>query len=211
VVAVDGSPVAGLEPGGEPQREPEEKGQRGVQGDRPVGEAAVEVHGRADDRHLADDETDEQGQEEVHGKGETSEWGLAGSWRWLVSAGDERYASDRGGQRLVSHGTARCAPSHLSPDIESAPSMPDDPTRPPLPPARRVPLPGRGTTWVVEAGPERAPTLVLLHGLGATAALNWFRSIRPLGARFRVLALDQRAPGRGIRPNRPSRLKDCPP
>src|SRR5439155_25221842 len=90
-------------------------------------------------------------------------------------------------------------------------SMPDDPIRPPLPPGRRVPLPGRGTTWVVEAGPERAPTLVLLHGLGATAALNWFRSIRPLGARFRALAIDQRAPGRGIRPNRPSRLKDCPP
>ena len=35
-------------------------------------------------------------------------------------------------------------------------------------------LKGRGSIRVVEyKGPEGAPTLILLHGLAATGALNW--------------------------------------
>lgn len=74
---------------------------------------------------------------------------------------------------------------------------------------RPVVLPGRGDTVVRDIpGPEGAPALVLLHGLGATARLNWGRCFRPLSQHFRVLALDHRGHGRGIRTRR-FRLADC--
>jgi pimeloyl-ACP methyl ester carboxylesterase len=57
-------------------------------------------------------------------------------------------------------------------------------------------------------GPPGAPTVVLLHGLGATAGLNWFAGFHPLGERYRVVALDHRGHGRGIRTRR-FRLADC--
>jgi 3-oxoadipate enol-lactonase len=76
-----------------------------------------------------------------------------------------------------------------------------------------VSLAGRGTTFVRElAGPADAatrPTLLLLHGWTATADLNWFRCYEALGRRYRVLALDQRGHGRGIRSRRVFRLEDC--
>ena len=58
------------------------------------------------------------------------------------------------------------------------------------------------------AGPEGAPVLVLLHGLGATASLNWGRCYRPLSEHFRVLSLDHRGHGRGLRTRR-FRLEQC--
>ena len=71
-------------------------------------------------------------------------------------------------------------------------------------------LPGRGTTFARDVpGPPGAPTLVLLHGLGATADLNWFRSFAALGRYFRVLALDHRGHGQGIRVGARFRLADC--
>ena len=71
-------------------------------------------------------------------------------------------------------------------------------------------LPGRGTTFVRDiTGPPGAPTLILLHGLGATADLNWFRSFAALGRYFRVLALDHRGHGQGIRVGARFRLADC--
>ena len=80
-----------------------------------------------------------------------------------------------------------------------------------LPDGRRVPLPRRGDTWVREiAGPTSdAPTALLLHGLGATGALNWFPAFGPLARHFRVVAMDHRGHGRGIRSRRPFRLEDC--
>jgi 3-oxoadipate enol-lactonase len=79
-----------------------------------------------------------------------------------------------------------------------------------LPAGRAVRLPGRGTTFVREAsGPEGAPVLVLLHGWTATSGLNWFACFQPLSRLFRVIALDQRGHGRGIRSRRPFRLEDC--
>jgi 3-oxoadipate enol-lactonase len=50
---------------------------------------------------------------------------------------------------------------------------------------------------------------MLLHGWTATAGLNWFACFEPLGRSFRVVALDQRGHGRGIRSLRPFRLEDC--
>jgi 3-oxoadipate enol-lactonase len=85
---------------------------------------------------------------------------------------------------------------------------PSDP--PPLPSGRAIDLPGRGTTFVREVpGPRGAPTVMLLHGLAATADLNWFRAFEPLGAHFRVVTLDHRGHGRGIRSREPFRLSTC--
>jgi len=82
---------------------------------------------------------------------------------------------------------------------------------PPLPPGRTLTLPGRGTTFVRDLpGPTPdAPTVFLLHGLGATADINWFPSYFPLGRHFRVVAMDHRGHGQGIRSWRPFRLEDC--
>jgi pimeloyl-ACP methyl ester carboxylesterase len=58
-------------------------------------------------------------------------------------------------------------------------------------------------------GPRRAPTVILLHGLAATGGLNWFAAFGPLAQHFRVLALDHRGHGRGLRTSEPFRLEDC--
>lgn len=79
-----------------------------------------------------------------------------------------------------------------------------------LPPGRRVDLPGRGTTFVRELpGPPGAPVIVLLHGWTVSADLNWFASYEALGRRYRVLAMDHRGHGRGLRARRRFRLADC--
>ena len=58
-------------------------------------------------------------------------------------------------------------------------------------------------------GPPNAPTVILLHGWTATAALNFSRGLGPLSAKYRVLAMDLRGHGRGIRPRPFFRLEDC--
>ena len=81
---------------------------------------------------------------------------------------------------------------------------------PDLPPGAAMELPGRGTTFVRSLpGPPGAPTLVLLHGWTASADLNWFRCYEPLGEQYRVLALDHRGHGKGIRSKKTFRLEDC--
>jgi 3-oxoadipate enol-lactonase len=72
-----------------------------------------------------------------------------------------------------------------------------------------VSLPGRGDTWVWDTGGSSgAPALLLVHGWTSTAALTWWPAFRRLGRDFRVLAMDQRGHGRGIRTRR-FRLEDC--
>ena len=82
--------------------------------------------------------------------------------------------------------------------------------RPRLPPGAAMELPGRGTTFVRRiAGPPNAPTVLLLHGWTASADLNWFTCYRPLSQHYRVVALDHRGHGRGLRSKAPFRLEDC--
>lgn len=81
---------------------------------------------------------------------------------------------------------------------------------PRLPAGRAVTLSGRGTTFVREVpGPPGAHTVLLLHGWTASADLNWFASFHALGRDHRVVAMDHRGHGRGIRSRRRFRLADC--
>jgi pimeloyl-ACP methyl ester carboxylesterase len=74
-----------------------------------------------------------------------------------------------------------------------------------------IDLDGRGSTFACDIpGPRTdAPTLLLVHGLGATAMLNWAPAFQSLSNRFRVVALDLRGHGRSPAPERKFRLADC--
>jgi len=68
-----------------------------------------------------------------------------------------------------------------------------------MPGGREVDLPGRGTAFVrIADGPKGATTVLLVHGLFATADLNWSLAIPVLASRFRVVAPDLRGHGRGL-------------
>ena len=79
-----------------------------------------------------------------------------------------------------------------------------------LPPGFEIDLPGRGRIFVREkSGPMVAPTLLLLHGWTATSDLNWFTCFDALSEHFRVVAMDMRGHGRGIRTKSSFKLEDC--
>jgi len=80
-----------------------------------------------------------------------------------------------------------------------------------VPAGRPLDLPGRGTTFVREVpGPgPHAPVLMLLHGLAATGGVNWYTAFEALGRHYRVIAVDHRGHGRGIRSPARFRLADC--
>lgn len=59
------------------------------------------------------------------------------------------------------------------------------------------------------AGPPGAPTLLLLHGLGATGLLNWRPAMEPLARHYRVVVMDHRGHGSGMQIRQPFRLADC--
>lgn len=72
-----------------------------------------------------------------------------------------------------------------------------------LPEGKMVELPGRGSASVrIARGPAGAPTVLLLHGLMATADLNWSLAIPALATEFSVVAPDLRGHGRGMRTER---------
>lgn len=80
---------------------------------------------------------------------------------------------------------------------------------PQLPPGRLVIVPQRGEFVVRDSGGE-GPVVLLLHGWMFAADLNWWPSYRPLiEAGYRVIALDHRGHGRGLRTPAPFRLVDC--
>lgn len=78
-----------------------------------------------------------------------------------------------------------------------------------MPPARTLNVPGRGELFLRDTGVD-GPPVMLLHGWMVSADLNWQASYEPLAqAGYRVLAIDHRGHGRGLRPMTPFRLTDC--
>jgi len=84
------------------------------------------------------------------------------------------------------------------------------PVPPALPPGRVVNLPGRGEVFVRDSGgtSARAPVL-LLHGWTASADINFFQIYACLAESYRVIAMDLRGHGRGMRSVEPFSLEDC--
>ena len=68
---------------------------------------------------------------------------------------------------------------------------------------------GRSVAYRDFPGPPGAETVLLLHGVGTTADLNWAGSFAALRQRFRVVAPDLRGHGRSGCPSPDFRLEDC--
>jgi pimeloyl-ACP methyl ester carboxylesterase len=87
-------------------------------------------------------------------------------------------------------------------------------TKPPVPPTEMPPprtlrLPERGELFLRDTGGEGLPVM-LLHGWIVNADLNWWGAYDELRrAGYRVLAIDHRGHGRGLRQLEPFRLADC--
>lgn len=78
-----------------------------------------------------------------------------------------------------------------------------------LPPARTLIAPDRGELFLRDTG-GGGPTVMLLHGWMADADLNWCGAYGDLAAAgYRVLAIDHRGHGRGLRQMNDFRLADC--
>lgn len=78
-----------------------------------------------------------------------------------------------------------------------------------LPPVSLLPIAGRGELFVRDSGGD-GPPLILLHGWMFSADLNWGLSYGALtGAGYRVIAIDHRGHGRGLRTLERFRLRDC--
>ena len=76
-------------------------------------------------------------------------------------------------------------------------------------PARTVVVPGVGELFLRDSGGDGQPVM-LLHGWLVSADLNWNAAYAPLvEAGYRVLAIDHRGHGRGLRAAAPFRLVDC--
>ena len=79
----------------------------------------------------------------------------------------------------------------------------------PLPPGRTVVVPERGELFLRDSG-GRGPVVLLIHGWMFASDLNWGRQYAPLAAAgYRVLAMDLRGHGRGLRSGERFRLADC--
>jgi pimeloyl-ACP methyl ester carboxylesterase len=78
-----------------------------------------------------------------------------------------------------------------------------------MPKGRIVHVPGRGEFFVRDSCGDGTPVL-LLHGIIVSSDLNWVDVYGPLQqAGFRVLAMDVRGHGRGLRDYERFRLEDC--
>ncbi|MBV9194112.1 MAG: alpha/beta fold hydrolase [Solirubrobacterales bacterium] len=89
--------------------------------------------------------------------------------------------------------------------------VPPWPPEPPItmPPARIVEVPGRGEFFLRDTG-GGGRVVMLLHGWMATADINWWAVYGDLtDAGYRVLAIDHRGHGRGLRSLAPFRIADC--
>jgi pimeloyl-ACP methyl ester carboxylesterase len=81
-----------------------------------------------------------------------------------------------------------------------------------LPPARTLTVPGHGELFLRDGGDgdSSRPAVMLLHGWMVDADLNWCGAYADLAAAgYRVLAIDHRGHGRGLRQLGDFRLADC--
>ena len=84
------------------------------------------------------------------------------------------------------------------------------PVPPALPPGRVLNLPGRGEVFVRDSGGTRkSPPVLLLHGWTASADINFFPLYASVAESYRVIALDLRGHGRGLRSMEAFSLEDC--
>lgn len=100
------------------------------------------------------------------------------------------------------------AASRARPSRDSA-EMPVPP--PDLPLGRIMAVPGVGELFVRDtdpAAPSDKPVVVLLHGWLVPSDPNWYTAYGPLSEIARVIAIDHRGHGRGLRPGVPFRLSD---
>ncbi|MDQ3945992.1 MAG: bifunctional adenosylcobinamide kinase/adenosylcobinamide-phosphate guanylyltransferase [Actinomycetota bacterium] len=77
---------------------------------------------------------------------------------------------------------------------------------------RVVELPGRGEVFIRDTGPPAGGgdgAVLLLHGWTVSADLNWFTTFHELSPAYRVVALDHRGHGRGLRSEQPFSLEEC--
>jgi pimeloyl-ACP methyl ester carboxylesterase len=85
---------------------------------------------------------------------------------------------------------------------------PEPPIPPELPDARIEHVPDCGEVLVREIeGDPGEPTILLLHGWTLTADVNWFTVYDTIARHGRVLAIDQRGHGRGLRSEEPFTLE----
>ncbi|MBB3039302.1 alpha/beta fold hydrolase [Hoyosella altamirensis] len=77
-----------------------------------------------------------------------------------------------------------------------------------IPAPEPITLPGRGQTAIFDIGPRDAEPIILLHALSCTSLLTWYPSLPQLSRKYRVIGLDQRWHGAGIKSNTFS-LEDC--
>lgn len=90
----------------------------------------------------------------------------------------------------------------------AGPGVPEPPFA--LPPGHLVLVEGRGEFFVRDTGEADRPPVLLLHGWMFSSDLNWFTTYDALhDAGLRVIALDHRGHGRGLRGPEPFRLRDC--
>lgn len=95
----------------------------------------------------------------------------------------------------------------LLPSLGARRKTPEPPVE--MPPGRIVHVPGRGEHLLRDSGGDGPPVL-LLHGWMVSGDLNWFRTYEPLlRAGYRVLSVDHRGHGRGLRTPEKFRLVDC--
>lgn len=79
----------------------------------------------------------------------------------------------------------------------------------PLPSGSVINVPGRGELFLRDTG-GHGPGVLLLHGWMFSADLNFWRTYGALeDAGYRVLAVDHRGHGRGLRTHAPFKLSDC--
>jgi 3-oxoadipate enol-lactonase len=90
------------------------------------------------------------------------------------------------------------------------PAAPTRPSSVEVPPGTYLDLDNGARAFVRTAGDQGdGPPILLLHGLGATGALNWAPCFEPLARLGQVIAVDHRGHGRGPRVGNRFRLADC--